>query len=207
MSHSVCDVYLAPLPETLPEVSLYPPERALEVQSTCHEALQRRRYWGWKLLQTAAERSFGVDFRSLHFEKTSFGKWTCDRFSFSLSYTEGTVAVAVSDAPVGIDLENIRVFQEKFQGRLEQFLQKITVDAEKDIPPDPDAALSLWTAKESVFKLHGTGKFVPEKISVRDAAVKTRRLSLPEPAILSLCGESAAIARYFLLDGEVLTEC
>lgn len=205
MSHSVCDVYLAPLPETLPEVSLYPPERALEVQSTCHEALQRRRYWGWKLLQTAADRAFGVDFRSLHFEKTSFGKWTCDRFSFSLSYTEGAMAVAVSDAPVGIDLENIRVFQEKFQGRLEQFLQKITAEGEKDTPPQLDAALRLWTAKESIFKCRGVGQFIPNEIDTTQFIAEGRTL-LSETVYISLCTDSAATTRYFLLDGKEVAE-
>lgn len=206
LNSPLCHVYMAPMPENLNIAPVFPPERERYIAGTAQKELKNRRYLSWKLLEYAVGQSFGLDFQTLRLGKSPLGKWECDKLYFSLSHTEGMVAAAVSDAPVGLDMENIRVFREKFSHRIPSFLQKIAAETEQDIPPDPDAALSLWTAKESIFKLHGTGKFVPEKISVRDAAVKTCRLSLPEPAILSLCGENAASARYFLVENETLTE-
>lgn len=206
MSQSLCHVYLAPLPHTLPERTLFPPERSLQLQATGHEGLQRQRYWGWKLLEEAIDHSFGLDFQSLHFSKNPFGKWECRELFFSLSYTEGYTAAAVSDRPIGLDVENIRAFREKFQHRRRDFLQKIAAPGESADPSDPDAAIRLWTAKESIFKCCGTGKFVPAQIHAQKFNTVSRPLPLPNPVYLSLCGENAEKARYFLVESEMIRE-
>ncbi len=73
---------------------------------------------------------------------------------FSISHCQKAIAVAVSDKPVGIDVESFRNYSE---GLLEK-----TMNAEErseilssDIPA---RIFSMyWTRKEAVFKLHGTG--------------------------------------------------
>lgn len=200
LSRPICDVYVAPMPENLTMDAVYPPQREKELQKTTHSGLRAQRYMAWKLLQYAAERSFHVDFASLRFKKSIWGKWTNDKFHFSLSHTEGMVAVAVSNGPVGLDMENIRVFKEKFADRIPALMKKITLGQENALPPTIENALKLWTAKESIFKLRGSGKFVPGKVSTDEAPVEGQCLMLREPVYLSLCGEKVKSARYYLFE-------
>ena len=76
------------------------------------------------------------------------GKWVADNCYLSLSHTDGYVAAAVSDLPVGIDIE--RTNRKLAKGLYE----RIVCGNEKALytAPDNTQLLQLWTAKEAVFK-------------------------------------------------------
>lgn len=76
------------------------------------------------------------------------GKWVADNCYLSLSHTDGYVAAAVSDLPVGVDIE--RTNRKLAKGLYE----RIVCGNEKALytAPDNTQLLQLWTAKEAVFK-------------------------------------------------------
>lgn len=73
---------------------------------------------------------------------------------FSISHCKRGIAVAVSENPIGIDIEAIRTFKpelmRKTMSPAEQ--QRITSSA----TPDQEF-IRLWTQKEALLKLQGTG--------------------------------------------------
>ncbi len=73
---------------------------------------------------------------------------------FSLSHTEGCVAVAIDTAPVGVDVQKIAPHREGFAKRWLSEQEEHTVAASDDA----DAALCrIWSAKEAAAKQSGTG--------------------------------------------------
>lgn len=88
-----------------------------------------------------------------------------DDLYFNLSHS-GTMAVcAVSDRPVGVDIEKRQHFEESF-------IRHVYLPEEADYITsnfnDPDKVFSeLWTIKESIMKFFGTGlSLEPDKITV-----------------------------------------
>ena len=73
---------------------------------------------------------------------------------FTISHCKTAIAVAVSENPIGIDIEAIRTFKpelmRKTMSPAEQ--QRITSSA----TPDQEF-IRLWTQKEALLKLQGTG--------------------------------------------------
>jgi 4'-phosphopantetheinyl transferase len=73
---------------------------------------------------------------------------------FNLSHCKNAIAVVLSDRPVGVDVESFR--------HAEEPLLKRTMNPEEQeevrTAADPTEAFTrLWTRKEAVLKLHGTG--------------------------------------------------
>ena len=73
---------------------------------------------------------------------------------FSISHCKTAIAVAVSENPIGIDIEAIRTFKpelmRKTMSPAEQ--QRITSSATPEVE-----FIRLWTQKEALLKLQGTG--------------------------------------------------
>ena len=73
---------------------------------------------------------------------------------FSISHCKRGIAVAVSENPIGIDIEAIRTFSPDLMRKTmnEDEQQRITSSA----TPDQEF-IRLWTQKEALLKLQGTG--------------------------------------------------
>ena len=73
---------------------------------------------------------------------------------FSISHCKRGIAVAVSENPIGIDIEAIRSFSPDLMRKTmnEDEQQRITSSA----TPDQEF-IRLWTQKEALLKLQGTG--------------------------------------------------
>ena len=73
---------------------------------------------------------------------------------FSISHCKTAIAVAVSENPIGIDIEGIRTFKpelmRKTMSPAEQ--QRISSSATPEVE-----FIRLWTQKEALLKLQGTG--------------------------------------------------
>lgn len=89
------------------------------------------------------------------------GKPLLPKGYFSLSHSEGAVALALSDSPVGCDIERlrkapVRVAERKFTER-----ERGTLSFEYD-----DSFFRIWTAKESYLKLTGEGLSALSRVEV-----------------------------------------
>lgn len=77
---------------------------------------------------------------------------------FNLSHCDGCAVCAIDTSPVGIDVENIRSFNEKTAKRVctESELEFINSSASPE-----SSFFKLWTLKESIVKNTGTGITIP----------------------------------------------
>ena len=73
---------------------------------------------------------------------------------FNISHCQKAIAVVVSDQPVGIDVEAFRKYSESLLDKTMNETEKSAILA-SDAPQEKFAA--LWTCKEAVFKMQGTG--------------------------------------------------
>lgn len=106
----------------------------------------------------------------------------------SLSHTRGAVAAAVSDMPIGVDIEGVRAVRPS--------VEKLFSPQELSLFPEYDRSrrlLALWTRREAQFKCTGesTVRRAPSR-SVDSNRMLTRELDGGERGfILSVCAGSA----------------
>ena len=73
---------------------------------------------------------------------------------FSISHCKHAIAVAISEKPIGIDIEHIRTTKPELVART----MNETEQAEIWAAASPDITFTrLWTQKEAVLKMQGTG--------------------------------------------------
>lgn len=138
-----------------PNGQVFPRERQSEIERCQSEKSRREKFSVWVLLQHAIEQTLGMRMDEIVFWRNSSGKWCCDRCEFSLAHSDGVVCVAISDKPVGVDIENVGAFRRKFCGdKLAAFYRRCASD-KISVPPDPNEVLSLWARKEATFKMRG----------------------------------------------------
>lgn len=111
------------------------------------------------LLRRELAEKTGKSPASFRFRSTERGKpYLPEPYpKFSVSHS-GTVAVcAIHDAPIGIDVEKIRPVHAGVASRIcsakeKEYLEQARDKTEKDL-----RFFTLWTRKEALFKLRGTG--------------------------------------------------
>lgn len=115
--------------------------------------LARKERWGARLLLKAIFPRFGADPSAVYYGEK--GKPYVNGLYFNFSHSGGRVALAVSSAPVGCDIELIRRapvrVERKFTQSEREYLSRFT-GAERD-----RVFFALWTAKESYLKMTGEG--------------------------------------------------
>lgn len=73
---------------------------------------------------------------------------------FSISHCKEAIAVALDDQPIGIDIESIRRFDPELVTRTMNDSEQALIAA-SDHPER--AFIRLWTQKEAILKMQGTG--------------------------------------------------
>lgn len=113
------------------------------------------------IVRYALRYDFGLNGSSIFFEKNSFGKpYIKDSpLQFNISHSGEYVICAVSDKPVGIDIEIYGKYQENLLNYFHQnersFLMKIPVETRWKY------FYNLWSLKESFIKYLGRGLSFP----------------------------------------------
>lgn len=179
-------VYVADIPEKCDTCGIYPAERREYIAKVTNAQLQIQKTSSWKLLEHAVRESFGYSLNDLKFSLDESGKWSCDKLYFSLAHTAEKVAVAVSDKPVGVDIESFSAFENR---RTKQLSGKILCEEEKAL--SNAELLKLWTQKESIFKCFGGKAFIPNAIHTAEFPVRTFESG---DYCVSVCGSSEDLA-------------
>lgn len=144
-----------------------------ELSRVTNEEVLRGKRATWTLLEMAMYHSFGLLPSDVDFEKKENGKWECKSFCFSLSHSGKYAAVAVSDVPVGVDIEEISAFEKKYPPhRRVRIKRKILSPNESE----SESLISLWTKKESIYKCLGTGGFSPKDTDTSRFSTLSRTL-------------------------------
>ncbi|MBR2965224.1 MAG: 4'-phosphopantetheinyl transferase superfamily protein [Clostridia bacterium] len=200
------EIYLAPLPRSAELGAVYPKERDDEIKAISNERTRREKYYSWQLLRCALEHSLGIGIEELEFKKRN-GKWTTDGVEFSLSHSGEALAVALSYAPVGVDIEPIAVIDREgvarrffTEGELVEYL-KANVDCREE------AFLRIWTAKEAIFKSRGEQAFAPSSVDTSDANVYTDAVTIEgRRYILSAFSKSPYEVTLYTVDGKKISK-
>lgn len=149
---SAIDVYTARIPSGEKITRVYPESRQEEIDSVSNSSVKAEKYFVWKLLEYALDKSFGKKISDVSLQKSDSGKWLCDACEFSLSHSNELVCVAVSKHPVGIDIEKIKQPHIDFSNKIftkKESAQYHLLSEEEQIA----YTVGVWTKKESLFKL------------------------------------------------------
>lgn len=172
----VVDVYFASLPLDLPLGKVACKARQEEIDAVGNERVKREKYFVWKLLLYALERTFGLRARKMKPEKTSYGGWTAGDVFLSLSHSEGALAVAVSRGAVGVDIEYVHT--PKSDRMAERMMSEEELRAYEQVSEEERECrlIEIWTAKEAIFKSKGIAHFIPKEQDTRSAGVHTESI-------------------------------
>lgn len=189
MDKNRTDVYLALLPCGECDEPLYPEERDTLVKSTANPTVRRERYFVWRLLEVAIRRSLGLELSEIGLRREG-ERWTSELADISLSHG-GALAVAVSGAPVGVDIESLS--GDSDTARLAERFFSDAERAEYCAAPEEErraAFLRIWTAKEAIFKSQRSAAFAPSGVDSGASRVHSRTVRLgEEDFILSVATE------------------
>lgn len=189
-SFPVLDVYVAEIPQDTPLSEVYPPARDEEIKACGSQKVQREKYYAWKLLEYAAERTFGKKLKKIEFSKTENGKWECKDFTFSLSHSKNAVAVALSRKPVGVDIELAAPVKEGVAEKILSANERAEYNALTKEERE-DYLLRKWTQKESIFKCGNQSRFVPALTETQNEPLRTEQVELAgEAYLLSVASEN-----------------
>ncbi len=168
----VVDVYLATLPDTDEMPPLSCALRQADIDGVSHPTVRREKYFVWRLLEYALQRSFGFKSADLTFQKEA-ERYYCDKAYFSLSHGDGLLAVAVSRDKVGIDVE--RVTDRDTRPLAQRVFTPEEWQTYDSLPAEEQGAyfFRTWTAKEALFKAAHREVFDPRCYTASAAEVKT----------------------------------
>ena len=168
----IVDIYVYSSPGEGEMTELSHPQRQKELELVNNPTLRREKYYAWKLLEYGLYHSFGLSVEAAGVEKCPSGKWVGKRVELSISHSEGAVAVAISRAPIGVDIEPCgRRFRDGFAERM---LTEREMRQFLECPPlERDAFLGkTWCKKEAIFKSQNKDSFSARAIeTVSDLAV------------------------------------
>ena len=150
-------------------------DRQAEIAKCRSQQTKLEKYTSWQLLDYAIQATFGMSIDNLDIHKNHNGKWVCDGFFFSISHSHGLCAVAIDNAPIGLDMQ--KYIPQKFNRKLlkriatEQELKNFVGDV-CDFPEwgmflpycDGNKILSLWCKKEALFKKLDLPAFVTRNL-------------------------------------------
>ena len=121
----------------------------------------------------AEDFSFDVSERALAMGEYGKPYYEGAPFHFNISHSGEYVALAVSDAPVGIDVQRVTDIPERIMNRYIRCC-----------PDDPLSRTRLWAEYESIGKCVGVG--IPHNCSREDFYTVIRQL---DTAVLCVCTE------------------
>lgn len=135
---------------TLPE---WRRQRALRFK---HLAGRRECAVAYSLLCQALREVYGIH-EAPHFDVGEHGKPTLRDYPhihFNMSHCQKAVICVISDAPIGVDIERVR----KQNASLTDYTMNEEEIEQIEASDQPEMMFTrLWTAKEAVLKLQGTG--------------------------------------------------
>lgn len=192
------DVYIARLPQNTELGDLACKERIDEINACTNEAIKREKYFAFRLLCHAFAHSFDISEAEIPFKKESCGGWSAGKYFLSISHSQNALAVAVSLAPVGVDIE--RVYAPRAEEMAHRFLTERELALFENTPKEQkeEVWIKLWTAKEAAFKAKQKPHFKPTETDSTKENVYTDVLSFGgELYAWSVAAEKGAKVRVF----------
>lgn len=147
------DIWDFDLDAALSEISEQRREQAVKFK---HELGQRLCVLAYQLLKQGLREAYGIE-GNPQFEYNEHGKPAIvghPEIFFNFSHCKEAVLCAISEQPVGVDVESVRSFNDSLVH------YTMNEDEIREIETAEDRAVAfirLWTMKEAALKLEGTG--------------------------------------------------
>ena len=147
------DIWDFDLDAALSEISEQRREQAVKFK---HELGQRLCVLAYQLLKQGLREAYGIE-GNPQFEYNEHGKPAIvghPEIFFNFSHCKEAVLCAISEQPVGVDVESVRSFNDSLVH------YTMNEDEMREIETAEDRAVAfirLWTMKEAALKLEGTG--------------------------------------------------
>ncbi|MBQ7408395.1 MAG: 4'-phosphopantetheinyl transferase superfamily protein, partial [Clostridia bacterium] len=201
-SMPILNVYVCPIFEREIDLScVYPTERANQISECSNKKVRLEKYLVWKLLEYALEHTFGKKITDVKFKKEPTGKWTCNFCEFSLSHTDGAVAVAISRKAVGVDIEGLKKLKSQtvFDRILSEDEKKLLANSSNE--QKERLFYEFWTKKESAFKQLNKNTCEYKKLPTLSQRVKTQTININDNSyILSVASDCLEKLKLFTVD-------
>ena len=170
------DIFVARIAD-LPDEPIADAKREEYIARASDPRTREERRAAWQLLLMGL-KARGIDPGKIEITREECGRWTSPNVCFSLSHTQGAVAVAISDSPVGIDIEEIK---ERDITALSRRALTEREREELDASPPEDRLTrfyEIWCKKEAYFKTLGSAAFIPNKTDSTEAGAISRVIEL-----------------------------
>lgn len=194
----IVDVYTAALPDKDDETPLATPLRQEELDGITNVGLKREKYYVWRLLGYALNRSLGLRIEDLIFTRSESGRYMTDKAEFSLSHSGGALAVAISRAPIGVDIEKKGTpMRKRMAERIMTPSERLRYDALSESEKE-GYLLKLWTVKEALFKKRHIERFDPLSVDTENERYTTAEKTIGgETFFLSVATDTPERLRFY----------
>ena len=171
------DIYVTTVCDPLVEYHVLHETRDKELCAISNERVKREKYSAWLLLERAVKESLGLSMDEAELTKDKSGKWISPHFYLSISHCTSLVTVAISHAPVGIDIELLGkerpvTFAKKNLNQRELDDYFALGEGERD-----EFLLTRWCAKEAIFKKDGGALFIPSSVDSYSQSIISKTFS------------------------------
>lgn len=112
-------------------------------------------YFSWILLKEMVLKEYNLDIDKLELKYNDYGKPLFDEFFFNISHSNNMIAVAISNEPVGVDIQHIN------SSNITKLSKKMNVNSF-----EPMEVFTMFSAIEANKKKIGTGIY-PSDLSLR----------------------------------------
>ena len=147
------DIWDFDLETALAEISEQRREQALKFK---YELGQRLCVLAYQLLKQGLSEVYGITENPV-FEYNEHGKPSIvghPEICFNLSHCKEAAICAISDQPIGVDVESVRTLKDSLVRYTMNDVEISEIEASED---QAVAFIRLWTMKEAALKLEGTG--------------------------------------------------
>lgn len=103
-NHPICNVFISEINDSVSDEDIFPEKRRAEISRLKTGDERRNSRFEWKLLDKAAKHTFGIPLEEAGMKRKLGGKWTSEKFFFSVTNNGTYAAAAVSNAKVSIEL-------------------------------------------------------------------------------------------------------
>lgn len=133
-------------------------------------------------------KHLNVDSDSLVICKNEFGKPYLKDYPnthYNISHTKGAIVCAISDEPVGADIERVKKFNKRIT---ERFFTKNEQNYISNKENQEERFAEIWTMKEAYVKWIGKGMAIPfESFDVMDRIIPSLKVLKIKHYVISVC--------------------
>lgn len=139
-------------------------KRRQKIEKFKHKRDSIRTLIGEILIRSLAWKELSIKNECINFDKNEYGKPYLEgypKFNFNISHSGDFVVCAVSDRPIGIDIEKVEYIEYKYIAKTFFTAGEFDYIVKKKLDIQLSTFYEIWTLKESYTKCCGQGLSIP----------------------------------------------